>query len=718
MFNSRQALLLLLVTAAPLAAQPFNGYAAFTRNGGMYFQAASTTAAQPAGQGTWEMWVKLTAPLQAGDCASFIGKDYTTSYWIGACEGGGAAHFRSYTRGTSSEHDGGTIPPGAWTHIAVTTDAATRRHYVNGALVATFADAGPPTGSTSAMRIGSDAKWNFQPAAQIDEVRVWTVARTQNEIRSTMFAPVTRPIPGLISLFHLDGDALDAVGAAGATGIGATAFGTTNTGARTLFVPVVLKNQYSSEITFTNRGSTTATVSMQYTATSGGGSGTATTFSLAPGRQRVEPDAIAFLGLLGLPIDTSGTALGTLRVAFSGLSSRDDAAVTVRTATNTANPVGRAGLSYAGVPVEKTFSSTVYLPGLAFGSSTVRTNLALQNAGAAADGNVTLRVTLYNATGGTAFILPDVTLAPGGFRQFSSQEMGLPESYSGGAKVEVAGGTARFYAYAVQNDQVNSDGSFILPVDPASAARTAVTIPSVVEAGAFRTEFTLFNTGDVPRAIVATIHCPSCPPDSGIGVSVPAKGEVYFQDYIGFCRASAFGGSLPNPLGVAVVTLDELDVTMSSQDLVAVARTSSSAPGQGKFGVAYPSVRAAQGAPYTAFLYAARQDATNRSNLAFVNLGDLDSGPLGLHLDIFDGATGVLAASVDDPRLAAIPAHGFVQINAFLSTLAPGVTNAYVWVTRTSGVNAFDAYGVVNDGGNPGERTGDGAFVGMDVPYR
>jgi hypothetical protein len=151
---------------------------------------------------------------------------------------------------------------------------------------------------------------------------------------------------------------------------------------------------------------------------------------------------------------------------------------------------------------------------------------------------------------------------------------------------------------------------------------------------------------------------------------------------------------------------------------VAVARTSSVVEGQGAFGVAYPAVRAAQGAPYTTWISAARQSASNRTNLAFVNLGDLDSGSIGLHLDIYDGSTGSLAATVDDPRLTSVPAGGFVQINSFLNAFAPDVANAFVKVTRTTGVNAFAAYGVVNDGGNPGERTGDGAYVAMDVPYR
>jgi hypothetical protein len=39
------------------------------------------------------------------------------------------------------------------------------------------------------------------------------------------------------------------------------------------------------------------------------------------------------------------------------------------------------------------------------------------------------------------------------------------------------------------------------------------------------------------------------------------------------------------------------------------------------------------------------------------------------------------------------------------------VVNGRVRVKRMSGTTPWMAYGVVNDGGNPGERTGDGAYV-------
>jgi hypothetical protein len=46
-----------------------------------------------------------------------------------------------------------------------------------------------------------------------------------------------------------------------------------------------------------------------------------------------------------------------------------------------------------------------------------------------------------------------------------------------------------------------------------------------------------------------------------------------------------------------------------------------------------------------------------------------------------------------------------------LSQYAPGVTQGYARITRTGGNNPFIAYAVINDGANPGDRSGDGAFI-------
>ena len=118
-----------------------------------------------------------------------------------------------------------------------------------------------------------------------------------------------------------------------------------------LTVPIVISSSglagsfYTSELSLTNRGTTTATIRYTYTAAFGGGGGSATD-TLAAGRQITFTDAIAYLISIGLPIPASGNRGGVLRADFTGLSSPDAAAITVRTTTAVSG--GRAGLSYSG----------------------------------------------------------------------------------------------------------------------------------------------------------------------------------------------------------------------------------------------------------------------------------------------------------------------------------------------------------------------------------
>ena len=90
----------------------------------------------------------------------------------------------------------GTIPLSELTHIAVTYDGTTRRHYINGELVA-LARPRPARSTTTSegLRIGSDVSYDFTPNFSFSEVRLWNVARTQDQIRSpsTCGSPRRRP---------------------------------------------------------------------------------------------------------------------------------------------------------------------------------------------------------------------------------------------------------------------------------------------------------------------------------------------------------------------------------------------------------------------------------------------------------------------------------------------------------------------------------------------
>ncbi|HEY6321153.1 MAG TPA: LamG domain-containing protein [Thermoanaerobaculia bacterium] len=202
-------LALLLGVPAVLSAQPFGLWTAFAGNGTAgasngWLQIPDSPALNPTSAITIEAWVLINEPFANAPCRSIVGKDYTHAYWVGACRtGSGGATLRSYVRGTASLIDGGVIPNGTWINIAVTSDGATRKHYIDGELVATHSETGPPTGSTSPLQIGGDASYEFSPNGLVNEVRLWNVARTQDQIRAAINVPLRSAQPGLVAVWPM-----------------------------------------------------------------------------------------------------------------------------------------------------------------------------------------------------------------------------------------------------------------------------------------------------------------------------------------------------------------------------------------------------------------------------------------------------------------------------------------------------------------------------------
>ena len=99
----------------------------------------------------------------------------------------------------------------------------------------------------------------------------------------------------------------------------------------------------------------------------------------------------------------------------------------------------------------------------------------------------------------------------------------------------------------------------------------------------------------------------------------------------------------------------------------------------------------------------------NRSNVAVANVGGDSSGPVTLVLHFFDGDFG--GVETGGTETATLAPGEWKQFSSILKT--KGIRNGWVHVVRTSGSAPWITYGVINDGGNPGERTGDGAYVPM-----
>ena len=476
------------------------------------------------------------------------------------------------------------------------------------------------------------------------------------------------------------------------------------------FVPVILSAEgrnnayFTSELTLTNRGTELATLDFTYTAHIGGGSGTVREY-LKPGRQRIVPNMVEFLRERGLAIPDAGNRIGTLRVASPRLDS-SDLGVTVRTTTEV--PEGRAGLAYPGIGVEAGFEDAVYVCGLRQNEQD-RSNVSLQHVGTPEDGPITLRATVFSGDPeiSEGHVLEDRTLAPGGFYQYNGI-LNTARITNGYVRVERVEGRAPFYAYGVINDQENSDGSFVFPVGESSLVGTFRHIlPVIVETGEFTSELTVTNLSGEAKLIHFDFVADEIGTDNhtaSFTLTLEAGEQRIIADFIDTeLRRKGVEGVGPTRGGLAG-GLSAWDLFGDDPGGIVVgARTGAPDGSGGQYGVFYNAVPSGAAFTDSAWIYGLQQNGENRSNLALVNTGGPYNMPSTFEIDVYDGN------GDSQPRTLSVTVgpHRWYQFNGILGKTSQG----YVHVRKVSGNNPFLAYGVVNDGGTPGQRSGDGAYL-------
>ena len=556
---------------------------------------------------------------------------------------------------------------------------------------------------------------------QIESGGEQAATRTEGASRSGSYTyEKTGPHMGTVRLAYDDGASCEIRLSFTESGVGAFAYdcgegdpeeGSFHLTTGSLFVPVILssagQNQsfFTSELTLTNRGDQDVKLDYSYSAHRGRGSGTASDV-LPAGRQRVETDALTYLRGLGVPIPETGNRIGTLRVE-ARLGSEVEAVVR----TTTLVPEGRAGLAYLGVAEEEGFTEAVYLCGLRQNNRD-RSNVAFQNMGAPEEDAITVRTTVYSgeAADATARVLEDIELEPGEFHQYSGLLGVLGVPAQGYVKVERVEGRAPFYAYGVINDQANSDGSFIFPVAASSLEGTAgQTLPVIVETSEFTSELTVTNFSEEPRRLDFQFVAEGIEADdktAAFSMTLGAGRQEIVAEVVDELRrrgVAGLGSGSRALAGAVFATAVEGDMS----GIVIGARTGSEGGG-GQYSVFYNAVPFGEAFSREAWVEGLQQDQENRSNLALVNTGEVDGSASVFHLEIYDGETGLLAETVVTKP---IPARRWHQINGILGSYAPETRQGYIRIEKVSGENPFLAYGVVNDGGAPGERSGDGAYL-------
>jgi hypothetical protein len=138
---------------------------------------------------TLEAWVR---PSALGNLRSVVMKERPGSfdYALFADNASNAPAANVFTTTAFQTSGPAAIGLGTWTYLAQTWDGTTLRLYVDGAEVANKPAPGALVTSTGDLRIGGSSAGSQFFSGLIDEVRVFSRARTSAEIAADMNAPV------------------------------------------------------------------------------------------------------------------------------------------------------------------------------------------------------------------------------------------------------------------------------------------------------------------------------------------------------------------------------------------------------------------------------------------------------------------------------------------------------------------------------------------------
>jgi hypothetical protein len=191
--------------ADPLAALSFSG----GTNKYAYAEPAAAFDSYPL---TVSFWVKT---VDAGSLRWLVSKYLGGSYngWTILADGGRLRGWYFHSAGRyvwdgGLGMDGGFIADGKWHHVAMVVDGAGGAFFVDGKRTSAMTWTGEPgaADNLSQVRVGSyDARLDSLTGA-VDEISIWTVAKTLPEIAALQRAPLAGNEPGLAAYWKCDGE--------------------------------------------------------------------------------------------------------------------------------------------------------------------------------------------------------------------------------------------------------------------------------------------------------------------------------------------------------------------------------------------------------------------------------------------------------------------------------------------------------------------------------
>ncbi len=186
-----------------------NGSTRFTSNNG-FLNIGDYPEISGLNEFTIECWIKRNNDGHF----EFISKHYLRySLYIDASNRFGI--YKGYDASNSLYQNWSTdyvLPLNEWHHLAVTWSGNIIRFYADGDLVGEINDAvdAPISSSGYNLQFGRRADYGgYYLNGYLSEVRIWNVARTQEEIQSTIRIPLAGDEPGLVGYWPLHTDFLD-----------------------------------------------------------------------------------------------------------------------------------------------------------------------------------------------------------------------------------------------------------------------------------------------------------------------------------------------------------------------------------------------------------------------------------------------------------------------------------------------------------------------------
>jgi hypothetical protein len=143
----------------------------------------SSTDYEPTIAMTVEAWIYRE---DASRCETIVGRNYQRSYWFGVC--GGALRF--YRSGGVSADADVSIGDGNWVHVAAAYDGTTVKFYLDGLPVGEKPLSNTALQYTEPLSLGADVT-GYPFAGHLDEVRIWSEARSQSQIQQNLYRELT-----------------------------------------------------------------------------------------------------------------------------------------------------------------------------------------------------------------------------------------------------------------------------------------------------------------------------------------------------------------------------------------------------------------------------------------------------------------------------------------------------------------------------------------------